>query len=371
MLSPLSYIIELFDFRVKKKGGKRELEAPTIPSHEGSVEVMASHHDDSPSEVPPTIPSHEGSVDVMASHHASGAPKVPSLDKLIDYIAQKHDTAPHKSGTHTLEPRPDTSSQVPSHQSSVDYTGARHANVSKVIPRKNITHILEPRRDTSTLGILPRMEDEDYLTAHYGPPNIPSHDDQVDYMASHHAASPPSPVPTIPSHERYIDYLAANHANMTNMTNLTSQNLTLSEVGNASSDFSTAHVDEQGLVIMSYILLGLFFVFLLGIIGIDMKAKYRTGELRDDMRGIKKMLLLALKAFPVLFMVIGGKIRSIFSKKEEELDGTDAEAAAKRALESQAIVERLAAKQVPSLGQMSSESGFTVVSLGGGLNSSR
>lgn len=104
------------------------------------------------------------------------------------------------------------------------------------------------------------------------------------------------------------------------------------------------NVESRGEVIISYVILGIILAFLFAIVAIDMRAKHRSGELRDDMRGIKNVLVLMLKVVPMLLGALCSKIRSLIPHKQAEPGAADSEAAAQKTHESQVIVQRLAAK---------------------------
>ncbi|KAJ3481044.1 hypothetical protein NLG97_g7917 [Lecanicillium saksenae] len=173
----------------------------------------------------------------------------------------------------------------------------------------------------------------------------------------------PIPPPRIPSHESYVEYMAGRHAHLGNGSMRINGSMPVNGTAhvNGTQPFnvtdvvngtlvSVAHAltsyedDSKGLTIMSYVLLGVFFGCFLLIIGMDMRAKHRSGELRDDMRGAKKMLIILLKIAPMLIMALFLKVASLIRTKKVEPSAADLEAAAKKAQQSQAIVERLAAK---------------------------
>ncbi|KAM3442699.1 hypothetical protein MY4824_000840 [Beauveria thailandica] len=112
-------------------------------------------------------------------------------------------------------------------------------------------------------------------------------------------------------------------------------------------DFSadaTGNVKYPCDVIIACVILGIIFAFFFAIVAIDMRAKYRSGELHDDLRGIKKVLVLMLKAVPMLLVALMSKIRSLIPRKQAVSTEADSEAAAQKTRESQVIVQRLAAK---------------------------
>ncbi len=117
-------------------------------------------------------------------------------------------------------------------------------------------------------------------------------------------------------------------------------NNTMHEIVNA----VTTVIEDKRVLCISFVLLGAFFGFLICIVGIDMLAKYRSGELRDDLRGIKNCLVLVLKAIPILFVTLLAKTARVISCRKAEPREIDIEAAAECTRMTQAIVERLAAK---------------------------
>lgn len=131
----------------------------------------------------------------------------------------------------------------------------------------------------------------------------------------------------------------------------------MSTVGNMILDAAMSYdKEDRGLLIMSGILLGLFFGFLLVLIIVDMRAKHRTGELRDDMAGVKNMLVMAAKAIPMVIVAMYTKLRSLCSRKKEVNCEAGNVMAAQKAQHSREIVERLAAKTPPSRGTTTSSS---------------
>ncbi|OAA82306.1 hypothetical protein LEL_01851 [Akanthomyces lecanii RCEF 1005] len=60
---------------------------------------------------------------------------------------------------------------------------------------------------------------------------------------------------------------------------------TMHEIVNA----VTTVIEDKRMLCISFVLLGAFFGFLICIVGIDMLAKYRSGELRDDLRGDQEL----------------------------------------------------------------------------------
>ncbi|KAJ6781051.1 hypothetical protein PWT90_07236 [Aphanocladium album] len=196
----------------------------------------------------------------------------------------------------------------------------------------------------------------------------------------------PIPPPRVPSHESYIEYMASRHAHLGNgsmPTNSTmpinntahvngtlpfngTQPLNFTDVVNGTlasivSALTSHEDDDKGLVIISGVLLGVFFGFFLVIIGRDMRAKHRSGELCDDMRGAKHMLILLLKIIPMLLMALFFKIVNLIHKKTVEPSEADVEAAAEKTRQSQAIVKRLAAKSATPATTLS------IASFGSGL----
>ncbi|KAF1736887.1 hypothetical protein CRV24_002499 [Beauveria bassiana] len=153
------------------------------------------------------------------------------------------------------------------------------------------------------------------------------------------------PQPTLTFHQGLLDSSAPHHAHhlgnitqMHNATNGTLDNLMNSLVNATRSAKNPCDIWIAGVI------LGLIFAFFFAIVAIDMRAKYRTGELRDDMRGIKNVLVLVLKAVPMLLVALFSEIRSLVSRKQAVPTEADGEAAAQKTRESQVIVQRLAAK---------------------------
>ncbi|KAM3513475.1 hypothetical protein MY11210_002863 [Beauveria gryllotalpidicola] len=144
----------------------------------------------------------------------------------------------------------------------------------------------------------------------------------------------PNPQPTMPSHHAHL----GSNTQMHNATNGTLDNMVV--VFGAAND----HVDNRGEFIISCVLLGIIFAFLFAIVVIDMRAKYRSGELREDMRGVKNVLVLMLKMVPMLLVALFSKIGSLIPRKQAEPTEADSAATAQKTRESQVIVQRLAAK---------------------------
>lgn len=117
-------------------------------------------------------------------------------------------------------------------------------------------------------------------------------------------------------------------------------NNTMQEIVNA----VTTVVEDKRTLYISYVLLGVCFASLLCIVGMDMLAKYRSGELRDDVRGLKNCFVFMLKIVPMLFVALFAKIASLASCSQAKPREVDIEAAIDRTRTTQAIVERLAAK---------------------------
>lgn len=117
-------------------------------------------------------------------------------------------------------------------------------------------------------------------------------------------------------------------------------NNTMQEIVNA----VTTVVEDKRTLCIAYVLLGVCFASLLCIVGIDMLAKFRSGELRDDMRGLKNCFVFMLKIVPMLIVALFVKIASLVSCSKAKLREVDIEAATHRTRTTQAIVERLAAK---------------------------
>lgn len=125
--------------------------------------------------------------------------------------------------------------------------------------------------------------------------------------------------------------------------------------------------ENHGLAITSYIILGVFFSFFLYIVVVDMFRKDRTGELRDDMEGTKKLFVTIVKGIPRAFANGVRKIKnaSIFRKKEAKAESAeDAAARERNATETKAIIARLAGKDagcaetVEQLAKVISKSAF-------------
>ncbi|EJP70928.1 uncharacterized protein BBA_00558 [Beauveria bassiana ARSEF 2860] len=137
-----------------------------------------------------------------------------------------------------------------------------------------------------------------------------------------------------PHHAHHLGNITQKH----NATNGTLDNLMNPLVNATGSAKNPCDIWIAGVI------LGLIFAFFFAIVAIDMRAKYRTGELRDDMLGIKNVLVLVLKAVPMLLVALFSKIRSLVSRKQAVPAEADGEAAAQKTRESQVIVQRLAAK---------------------------
>ncbi|KGQ09517.1 hypothetical protein BBAD15_g5144 [Beauveria bassiana D1-5] len=148
--------------------------------------------------------------------------------------------------------------------------------------------------------------------------------------------------PTLTFHQGLLNSSAPHHVvnitQMHNATNGTLDNLMNPLVATTGSAKNPCDICIAGVI------LGLIFAFFFAIVAIDMRAKYRTGELRDDMRGIKNVLVLVLKAVPMLLVALFSKIRSLVSRKQAVPAEADGEAAAQKTRESQVIVQRLVAK---------------------------
>ncbi|PQK10867.1 hypothetical protein BB8028_0002g11860 [Beauveria bassiana] len=148
--------------------------------------------------------------------------------------------------------------------------------------------------------------------------------------------------PTLTFHQGLLNSSAPHHVvNITQMHNAT--NGTLDNLMNPLVA-ATGSAKNPCDIWIAGVILGLIFAFFFAIVAIDMRAKYRTGELRDDMRGIKNVLVLVLKAVPMLLVALFSKIRSLVSRKQAVPAEADGEAAAQKTRESQVIVQRLAAK---------------------------
>lgn len=158
-------------------------------------------------------------------------------------------------------------------------------------------------------------------------------------------------MPSIPSHGGYVDVMAGNRANRTAAANQTEcTNTNLNTVGNMILDAAMSYdKEDRGLLIMSGILLGLFFGFLLVLIFVDMRAKHRTGELRDDLVGAKNMLVMVARAIPMVILAMYTKLRSLCSGKKEGSCEADDVMTAQKAQQSREIIKRLAAKTPSSL----------------------
>lgn len=185
------------------------------------------------------------------------------------------------------------------------------------------------------------------------PPSVPSHESWVGYMADHHAHRGNSSLPinsTVPIN-------GTQPANMTDALNSTVATV----MGVLVADGSGNQHEDTGLVIASYALLGIFLGFFVLVVGIDMRAKHRTGELRDDMRGVMNGFILLFKAIPKLFIALYSKLVSLIPKKSAAPNEADVEAAGQKTRESQAIVQRLGAKAT------SPDTTLSIASFGSGL----
>ncbi|KAM3497712.1 hypothetical protein MY10362_008947 [Beauveria mimosiformis] len=138
--------------------------------------------------------------------------------------------------------------------------------------------------------------------------------------------------------------LNSTHAHLGHNTQLhNATNGTLDNMVDFSVD-ATGNVKYPCDIIIACVILGIIFAFFFAIVAIDMRAKYRTGELQSDVRGIKNVLVLMLKVVPMLLVALFSKIRSLIPRKQAVPTEADSEAAAQKTRESQVIVQRLAAK---------------------------
>lgn len=197
-------------------------------------------------------------------------------------------------------------------------------------------------------------------------PSIPSHDKWVDFKGH----VPPS----VPSHEQYVDYVADKHsylgANSTDDTNpiVMYRREFITAVADAVARYKP---EEKGIIVMSYVLIAIFFAFFLAIIFIDMRAKHRSGELRDDMRSAKKMVVLAAKAPIMLVCVLYSTLRGLLPKNKDEISEAEAAAAETKTRESQAIVDRLASKDYQSSAPATPATALSIGSFGESLDASK
>ncbi|TQV97021.1 hypothetical protein IF1G_04261 [Cordyceps javanica] len=155
----------------------------------------------------------------------------------------------------------------------------------------------------------------------------------------------------VPSHEQLVNYVADRHAYLGNSSyplNVT-QPVNVTGIANrtmaALADVATTHISNtQGDSIIAGVILGIFFLFFVVVIVIDMRAKRRSGELHEDMKGIRNAAVLLLKMIPMLFVALFIGIASLVPKKGTKPGQDDPEAAAVKTLASQAIVKRLSVK---------------------------
>ncbi|EGX91889.1 hypothetical protein CCM_06047 [Cordyceps militaris CM01] len=160
------------------------------------------------------------------------------------------------------------------------------------------------------------------------------------------------------------DDLSSNHSRMPPFSNLTAlhNQTNLSFPSNRSTtivslagtqDPTATPPSVPGDIIMAGSLLGVFLLFLAGIVVADLRAKRRTGELRDDLRGIGQALL----ALPRLAVSGARKAAAaaVTSRRRKAATAEDVEAQTEKTRASQAIVERLAGKEKTPHGNSSGE----------------
>ncbi|KAK3182530.1 hypothetical protein K4F52_006170 [Lecanicillium sp. MT-2017a] len=196
-------------------------------------------------------------------------------------------------------------------------------------------------------------------------PSIPSLHKAIEALANARAGLGNSSHPSIPKLHEALEALARAGAAMANGTTNNDTSLDSAKAalvsrsplaamasGNSSNSSNIftplVQVDPEnvGLVVASYIILGVFFAIFLYIVGIDMVRKGRTGELQEDLEGTKRLVITAGKSIPRLMVKGASKQTNVMtSKKKKQHDVESAEEAAareKNVAETRAIIDRLA-----------------------------
>ncbi len=216
-------------------------------------------------------------------------------------------------------------------------------------------------------------------------PSIPSLSEAIDALASARAGLYDTAHPSVPSLADAIEALASARAGLWNATrgnNASLANATkaaasakatlvnrapvaaMASVSSSnfsvnSTTFVTVDPDNFGLVVASYIILGVFLGLFLYLIGLDMVRKSRTGELRDDMEGTKNLVVTVGKGVPRLIFKAIRKIKNakVFQKKKKQQhveSAEDTEGRKKNATQTKAIIDRLAGKESRGVGAVES-----------------